>query len=106
MLKDTLEQQARIYAFELTNTASEFGFKRESWNFSIVQPEEKQQLEQAYHPFVSFQVLPEAVETLLHKIKGLLGLNDNQVPALARRATADSKTLIHLVAFNRDKQKH
>lgn len=106
MSKENLKQQARIYAFELTNTASEFGFKSENWNLSVVQAEEKGTLEKAYYPFVSLQVLPEAVETLLHDIKRLLGLTASQAPAYSTSRHFDSKTLVHLVAFNREKQRH
>jgi hypothetical protein len=73
MDEKTIENQTRLYLYDLMNTAKEHGFKADDvWEFSLVGDIEKLRLQKAYHPTIATKMLPEAVLEVFHQIKSRL----------------------------------
>jgi len=103
----TVEQHARMYVYDLNNSAKENGFKAdEGWELSLANNEEKLALEKRYYPTIVAKVLPEILLELLRQVKSKLVQakfdvsrkfdNDNE---------SDGKNLQYLVAYNPKRQR-
>jgi len=101
MNNKTTEHQAKVYVYDLNNSASEFGFKPgEGWELRQVSDIEKKDLEKRYYPTVSVKVLPEILSELFKLVKeraeqlrtGFIHSIDNNNPP--------DQNLQYLVAYN------
>lgn len=101
MNEKNVENETRLYLFDLMNTAKEHGFKTDDvWAFSVATDAERVKLQRAYHPTISTKLLPEIMLQVYHSIKGRL----NQ-PFSADEEQLDKRNLLagdmnFLVAYN------
>jgi hypothetical protein len=106
MASQTIEFQAKMFLFDLDNSAKEHWFKTdEAWEIILVTADEKSALEKKYYPTISAKVLPEMLAELLELIK------KNLVQVVSDlEKTWDTKTVIknhlqYLIAFNPQRQR-
>jgi len=109
IIKDQpVAMQAKIYMYDLNNSARENGFKAdEGWEVSRATQEEKIELERRYQLTVSAKVLPEILAELFIMVKSQLILakkviTDGKRPEMNLVASSDQQ---YLVAFNPNRLK-
>ncbi|OOQ59501.1 hypothetical protein [Mucilaginibacter pedocola] len=101
MDQKTIENQTRLYLYDLMNTAAEHGFKAdEIWQFSLVNEVEKKQLQKTYHPTIATKMLPEAVLEVYHQIKSRLNQTFSKDELQLDKRTVVTDNLNYLVAYN------
>lgn len=94
----TIEQQARMYVYDLDNRAQELGFKRdEGWSLRAVALEEKIAIEKQYYPTVSVKALSEKLAELFDLVKGKLEVSK---PGFISDLGLTSPGMEYLVAYN------
>ncbi|AMR33079.1 hypothetical protein A0256_17490 [Mucilaginibacter sp. PAMC 26640] len=101
MNEKTIEDQTRLYLYDLMNTAREHGFKPDDvWEFSLVGDVEKLRLQKAYHPTIATKMLPEAVLEVFHKIKSRLNQSFSKEEQSLDKRSVVTDNLNYLVAYN------
>ena len=101
MSEQTTEFQAKIYVYDLQNCAREFGFKAdESWEISMVSPQEKTALEKKYFPTLSAKVLPESLAEVLGLVKSRLNQPQAGTEKNTDFARIRQQELQYLVAYS------
>jgi hypothetical protein len=103
MTTESVEYQAKVYVYDLNNSARENGFKPdETWQLSLATNEEKNAIEKKYHPTISAKVLPEILGELFGLVKAKLILAKSDMEKKFDGDTLFNKTNEHqyLVAFN------
>ena len=86
MENQTIEFQAKMYAFALNSATKEHGFKKdENWKLTMANAEEKAEIEQKYYPTVSTQI--EAAS--LHKLSEMVKVVLNRTSAFATEPIND-----------------
>ncbi|MBD1367244.1 hypothetical protein IDJ77_25760 [Mucilaginibacter sp. ZT4R22] len=101
MDEKTIENQTRLYLYDLMNTAKEHGFKADDvWEFSLVGDIEKLRLQKAYHPTIATKMLPEAVLEVFHQIKSRLNQSFTKDEQSLDKRTVVTDNLNYLVAYN------
>lgn len=106
MAGQTVELQANMFLFDLSNSAKEHWFKtEEAWEVSLATDDERSAMEKKYYPTISVKVLPEQLAELFELIKEKLILAQSD-----QEKTWDTKTIIknqiqYLIAFNPKRQR-
>lgn len=101
MIEKTVENQTRIYLYDLMNAAREHGFKADDhWELNMVTDSGRLKLQKDYYPAISVKVGPEMLLQVFYATKS--GLNqsfgqDSPVPTAKAILTDD---INYLVAFN------
>jgi len=97
----TIENQTRLYLYDLNNTAREHGFKADDvWEFSLVSDVEKTRLQKTYYPTIATKMLPEAVLQVFHAIKSRLNQSFSKDEQHLDKRTVVTDNLNYLVAYN------
>ncbi|MBD1391913.1 hypothetical protein [Mucilaginibacter glaciei] len=101
MNEKTIEDQTRLYLFDLTNTAKEFGFKTDDvWEFSVATDAERIKIQKDFYPTISAKVFPEIMLQVYHGIRERLNQSFNkEEQQLDNRAILNGQ-LNYLVAYN------
>ncbi len=101
MQEYNIEQQTRIYLYDLMNTAQEHGFKKEdTWQLRLVADEEKVEIQRAFYPAIVTRMLPETILTVFHSIKTKLNQALNKEEELMDVKGILKADLRYLVAYN------
>lgn len=86
MENQTIEFQAKMYAYALNSATKEHGFKKdEKWTLTLANAEEKAEIEQKYYPTVSTQIEAASLLKLSEFVKIVL----NSTPAFAAEPLND-----------------
>lgn len=94
----TVEQQARIYVYDLDNKATELGFKpEEGWSLRVVATEEKAVIEKQYYPTVSVKAFPEKLAELFYLVKAKISLAK---PGFVADLGLAQPNMEYIVAYN------
>jgi hypothetical protein len=101
MENQTIEFQAKMYAYALNSATKEHGFKAdEGWKFSLATEAEKAELEHKYYPTVSTQISSEHILKLSELVKVVL----NRTPAFAKEPLnvidGDQQHAEYIIAYN------
>ena len=106
MENPTIEKQARMYLFDLMNTALENGFKADdSWELILGTEDQKTRIQRDYYPAVATKIFPEMVLPVFYTIKSRLNLTLNkEEKSLDEKAIIKDK-LNYLIAFNSKRQR-
>jgi len=92
--------QAKLFVFDLENSAKEHWFKPdENWEISVVTGVDKSAIEKKYYPTVSAKFLPELLAGMLSTVKSSLKLAGPIEPALDIK-TICLNDLQYLIAYN------
>lgn len=101
MKEQTIENQTKIYLYDLMNTAKEHGFKTDdNWELSMVTDTERIKIQKDYYPTIATKVTPEFLLQVYHLTKLRLNqsLNKNDESFNNRGVVANE--LNYIVAFN------
>ena len=106
MTKETMEREARMYVYDLNNSASENGFKAdETWEFSLATDTEKTALEKKYFPTISAKVMPELLSELVNLVKSKLKHATYNIERAGTHNVKESG-LQYLIAYNPGRLRH
>ena len=94
----TVEQQARVYVYDLDNKATELGFKPdENWSLRAVGTDEKAAIEKQFYPTVSVKAFPEKLAELFYLVKAKI----TQVkPGFVAELGSAQPDMEYIVAYN------
>ncbi len=107
MKEQSIENQTRMYLFDLMNTAKEHGFKADdTWELSLVTTSEMSKLERAYYPTITMKTLPETLLQMFYSIKTRLNQSLNKDEQMLDNRTVLSDELSYIVAYNPKRQRH
>ncbi|WP_374950358.1 hypothetical protein [Mucilaginibacter sp.] len=101
MNEKAIEDQTRLYLYDLMNTAKEHGFKTDDvWEFSVATDAERSKLQKDYYPTIASRLLPEVMVQVYHAIKERLNQSfSNEEQQLDKRGIT-AGDLNFLVAYN------
>ncbi|GAB2695053.1 hypothetical protein GCM10027037_18340 [Mucilaginibacter koreensis] len=101
MNEQQVEQQIRIYLFDLMNTAREHGFKTDdNWEINLVADAEKADIQRQYYPYIATRMFPETVLPIFHEIKSRLNQPLSKIQEALDVNTVLKDDLRYLVAYN------
>lgn len=101
MKEQTVEFQARIYVYDLTNCAREFGFRAdERWEIGMASSKEKAAIQQRYFPTQSTDVLPEMLAEMMRSVKFKLNQTLTGVETALDTEAIRKQHLQYLVAYS------
>ncbi len=101
MKEQTIENQVKMYLYDLMNTAKEHGFKADdNWELSMVTDTERIKIQKDYYPTIATKIIPEFLLQVFHLTKFRLkqSLNKNE-ESLNNRSVVNNE-LNYIVAFN------
>lgn len=101
MTNQTIENQTKMYLYDLMNLAKEHGFKADdNWELSMVTDTERIKIQKDYYPTIATKVIPEFLLQVYHLAKLRLNqsLNKNDESLNSRAVVANE--LNYIVAFN------
>jgi hypothetical protein len=99
--EETIEQQTRMYLYDLMNTAKEHGFKADdNWELSLATNIERIKIQKDYYPTIAQKVFPEILLQVFHLTKSRLNqlLSKNEESLSTRTVLNDE--INYIVAFN------
>jgi hypothetical protein len=100
------EFQAKIYLYDLSNCAREFGFKdNEGWQVSLATLAEKSAIENKYFPTISAKGLPEVLSGMFGLVKEKLIQAKSDIEKTWDTNSIRNNHLQYLIAFNPDRQR-
>jgi hypothetical protein len=101
MNEKTIEDQTRLYLYDLMNTAKEHGFKTDDvWEFSVVTDSERLKLQKDYYPTIATKLFPEIMVQVFHAIKERLNQSFNKDEQQLDKRSVLVGELNYLVAYN------
>jgi hypothetical protein len=101
MKKQTIENETRMYLYDLMNTAKEHGFKADdSWELSLVTDTERIKIQKDYYPTIATKVFPELLLQVFHLTKARLNQSLNAVEEGMNNRSVVTNDLSYIVAFN------
>ena len=101
MKEQSIENQTRMYLYDLMNTAKEHGFKADdNWELSMATDVERAKIQKDYYPTIATKVIPEFLLQVfnLTKIRLNQALNSKDEGLTPRNVVAAE--LNYIVAFN------
>ena len=106
MTNEKMEREAKMYVYDLNNSAKENGFKAdETWEFSLATDAEKHLLERKYFPTISAKVLPELLSELVNLVKSKLTHATYNIDRAGTHNIKESG-LQYLIAYNPNRLRH
>jgi len=101
MKNKSIEDQTKMYLYDLMNTAKEHGFKADdNWELSMVTDAERQKIQKDYYPAIATRVTPEFLLQVFHLTKQKLNQSLNSIEEGFNKKTVIAGELNYLVAFN------
>jgi hypothetical protein len=101
MKQQSVENETRMYMYDLMNTAKEFGFKGEdNWQLSMVTDAERQKIQKDYYPTIAAKIIPEFLLQVFNLTKQRLNLSFNKMNEEAADRNVAVSELNYIVAFN------
>lgn len=98
MNEQAIEQQARMYLYDLMNAAKEHGFKADdTWELSIVNDSGRSKLQKDYFPAIAVKIAPEIVLQVFNSARSGLKqsfTNDAHLPDEKRILTDNINFLV------------
>jgi len=107
MANATVELQAKMYVYDLNNTAREFGFKPdEGWELNVATKDEMTSIEKRYYPTISAKVLPEILSELFGVVRDKLVQVKSEIRNNLQTGNVNNTELQYLIAFNPKRPRH
>jgi len=96
-----IENQTRMYLFDLTNAALENGFKEDdNWELVLGTEAQKTKIQKDYYPAVSAKVFADIALPLYHSIKSRLHQPLNTIDQSLDVKTVLKDNLNYVIAYN------
>lgn len=101
MADRSIEFQATVYMYDLTNSANEHGFKStEGWQLSLATSAEKLDIEKEYLPTISARVIPELLSDLFRLVRSKLIPRNRYIEQESNWNDDGNSEKMYLIAFN------
>jgi hypothetical protein len=101
MTDQTTALKAKLFVYDLDNSAKEHWFKPdEGWEVSVVTDVDKSAIEKKYYPTVSAKYLPELLAEMLSTVKSSLKLAGSSSEPTLDTQTINLNHLQYLIAYN------
>jgi hypothetical protein len=101
MNEQTIENQTKMYLYDLTNLAKEHGFKADdNWEFSMVNNTERLKIQKNYYPTNAIKIVPEILLQVLNSVKSKLNQSYTRDDQSIDKSAIIADELNYLVAFN------
>lgn len=101
MKEQSIENQTKMYLYDLMNTAKEHGFKTDDkWELSMVTDTERIKIQKDYYPTIATKVIPEFLLQVFHLAKLRLNLSLNKNEESIDNRNVVTNELNYIVAFN------
>lgn len=101
MKDQAIEQETRMYIYDLMNTAQEHGFKEtDSWEISMVNESGKSKLQKDYYPAVAVKIVPEMLLQVLNSTRARLKQSFAKDAPQPDMKDIQADGINYLVAFN------
>lgn len=101
MSEQTIDNQTKMYIYDLANLAKEHGFKTDdNWEFSMVSNAERIKIQKNYYPTNAAKIVPEILLQVLNSIKSKLGQSNSRDDQSVDKRSIVADELDYLVAFN------
>jgi hypothetical protein len=101
MNDQTIENQIRMYLFDLNNSAREHGFKADDkWELNLATDRERSRLQNNYNPSIATKILPESLLQVFRSIKERLHQQMNTDEEQLDMRTVLNRELTFIVAYN------
>ena len=106
MVNQISEFQAKLYVYDLSNCAHEFGFKAdEVWEVGLASEAEKIDIEKKYFPTVASKILPDTILETFNTVKEKLIQRKSEVENKLDKNNISARKLNYLIAFNPKRQR-
>ncbi|GAA4316495.1 hypothetical protein GCM10023149_13500 [Mucilaginibacter gynuensis] len=101
MDEQAIENQARIFLYDLMNSRHEHGFHADdTWNLSLVSITDRAQIEKDYYPAIAVKIIPEILLQVYVEVKAKLKQALNKEEVLLDVKTVLNSDLKYIVAYN------
>lgn len=101
MSAQSIDQQTKLYLYELNNLAKEHGFKADdNWEFSMATNAERSKLQRNYYPTNATKMGPEILLQVLNMVKAGLKQSYTRDDSQTDKSGIVFDELDYLVAFN------
>jgi hypothetical protein len=102
MIKEqSIENQTRMYLYDLMNTAKEHGFKGDdNWELSMATDVERAKIQKDYYPTIATKVIPEFLLQVFNLTKIRLNQTLSKKDEDLTPRSVVAAELNYLVAFN------
>jgi len=99
--EQSIENQTKMYLYDLMNTAKEHGFKAEdNWELSMVTDAERQKIQKDYYPTIATKVIPEFLLQVFNLTRVRLNQTLNKTEGGLNNRSVVNSELNYIVAFN------
>ncbi|MDF2431682.1 MAG: hypothetical protein JWP44_1313 [Mucilaginibacter sp.] len=107
MQEQAVENQSRIYLYDLMNEAKEHGFKNDDqWQLSLVTANEKTRIMKDYYPAIATKIFPEILLQVFHSVKSSLSQSLSKEEEQMDTKSILKDELNYIVAFNPNRPRH
>ncbi|MDB5007564.1 MAG: hypothetical protein JWQ84_261 [Mucilaginibacter sp.] len=107
MQEQAVENQTRIYLYDLMNEAKEHGFKNgDQWELSLVTDNEKTRIMKDYYPAVATKIFPEILLQVFQSVKSNLSQSLSKEEQQMDTKSILKDELNYIVAFNPNRPRH
>jgi hypothetical protein len=107
MQEQTVENQTRIYMYDLMNEAKEHGFKNDDeWQLSLVTDNEKTKLLRNYYPAIAAKIFPEILLQVFQSVKSRLSQSLSKEEQQLDTLSILKEDLKYIVAYNIKRPRH
>ena len=101
MKEQSIENQTKMYLYDLMNTAKEHGFKADdNWELSMVTDTERIKIQKDYYPTIATKIIPEFLLQVFHLTKFRLKQTLNKTEESLNNRSVVNNELNYIVAFN------
>jgi hypothetical protein len=101
MKEQSIENQTKMYLYDLMNTAKEFGFKGDdSWELTMVTDLERKKIQKDYYPTIATKVIPEFLLQVFNLTKSRLNQSSGRAEETPGNRSVINADLSFIVAFN------
>jgi hypothetical protein len=98
--EQSVEMQAKVFAFDLNNCAREFGFKPgEVWEINLATQAEKIAVQKDFYPTVVCKVLPDDSSALFGLVKTQIPFVTTAIERSKEDQNLPENALQYLIAF-------
>ena|ERR1700761_2922414 len=101
MKEQTIENETKMYLYDLMNAANEHGFKADdSWELSMVTNSERIKIQKDYYPTIVTKVIPEFLLQVFNLTNSKLKQSSNKSGESLNNRNVVNNELNYIVAFN------
>lgn len=107
MKSEVIENQTKMYLYDLNNSAREHGFKADDkWELSLVTDAERSKIQKDYYPAIATKIYPEVLLQVFNTVKERLNQELNPDEESLDLKSVLNRELNFIVAYNPKRQRN